>query len=380
MGPRLERPKAIRLNMDNYASELNECLNRRNLPLDRFSDAVLVTIDRDLPTGWHHDSFDSKTKVAKDSGGFKLLMNPELSETFDVRALIERHKNIGFGNQDIIISADFPIPTGQPLSAGEKERRQVLSVDWFDTMRKEIPQTIPALHGQNLDEILHHKGMYGVDSEMVALGSNLAQTTPNVMGRLKNGKLKGKEVELTSRKDVWSRIFETLPALQTDVFLLGAGGMNAAPLAALIGAKAVDATSWRLNARMFSIFNTVNGRYVKCGESKNNLMATKNQEFLAMRLQDENYPFHGMRLKDLNRVFQSTGAKATEVREIHNVWEMKKDSEVYNEFEGDPEGLALLLEKRWRSSGWTDYQNIKRLSRAVDVAKSSTRELELFIA
>ena len=34
--------------MDNYASESNECLNRRNLPLDRFSDAVLVTIGRDL--------------------------------------------------------------------------------------------------------------------------------------------------------------------------------------------------------------------------------------------------------------------------------------------------------------------------------------------
>ncbi len=367
--------------MENYASENLERVGKRNIPLDKFSDAVLITVNKDLPRNWHHDNFEEKTKVAKDSGGFKLLQNPLLGDTFDVKQLIDRHKNIGFGRNDIIISADFPIPTGQHLTKGEKERRQLLSVEWYDMMKKEIHQTIPAVHGQTLAEILHHKSMYGLDADMLAFGSNLAQTKPeNVMGRLNGGWSSGKKTKLTSAKTVWERIFECVPALESDVFLLGAGGMNAAPLAAMIGAKAVDATSWRVNAKMWAIYNTVNGRYVRCGDKNNNIMTTKNQEFLQMRLSDEDYPFYGMKLSDLNKVFQSAGAKATEVREIHNVWELKKDNEVYNEYEGDPDGLAQMLEKRWRSSGWTDYKNLKMLQCAKEVAKSATNELEMFVA
>ena len=87
-----------------------------------------------------------------------------------------------------------------------------------------------------------------------------------------------------------------------------------------------------------------------------------------------------MKLEHLNKVFQSHGSKATEIRGIHNVWELKKDNEVYNEFEGDPDGLAKMLRKRWTSSGWTDHQNLKLLDRVERVVNSSTKELELFVA
>ena len=53
---------------------------------------------------------------------------------------------------------------------------------------------------------------------------------------------------------------------ERPVFLLGAGGMNAAPIAALLGAKSVDATSWRLNAMMKKIFCTNHGRYINMGK------------------------------------------------------------------------------------------------------------------
>ena len=98
-----------------------------------------------------------------------------------------------------------------------------------------------------------------------------------------------------------------------------------------------------------------------------------------MRLKDEDYPFYGMSLKDFTKVLQLEGGKATEIRGIHNAWELKKDNELYNEYEGDPDGLARMLEKRWTSTNWTDHQNLKLLNKAKECIKSSTRELEVYI-
>ena len=380
---------AVRLNMENYISEIIECIGKRQLSLDRFTDSILVTVydprknnKLNLPKGWHDANFKTRTRVAKDSGGFRLLVDPELGKVFDVNKVIEAHNRIGFGDHDIIMAADFPIPTGVSLSNEEVARRHILSVEWYDTMKKQLPQTIPALHGRNLEEILYHKSMYGIEEkQLVMLGSNLAQTTPpNAMGRIGKGRKRGEPAKVTPKKKVWERIMEVVPKLESDVFLLGAGGMNAAPIASMLGASHTDASSWRLNAKMFAIYNTVNGRYVKCGDKGKNIMVSKNQDFLKTRLEDESYPFYGMKLEHLNKVFQSHGSKATEIRGIHNVWELKKDNEVYNEFEGDPDGLAKMLRKRWTSSGWTDHQNLKLLDRVERVVNSSTKELELFVA
>lgn len=368
--------------MLNYMSEDIDMIEKSKVKIDKINDAVLVTVRGDLPDGWHQDTFESKTKVAKDSGGFQFLGQPELAETFDVDELIHNHKRIGFGRHDTIMSADFPIPTGVDMDKNEVIRRQMISVEWYDRMQSQIRQTIPVLHGQTVQEILNHKDMYGLNSEkMVAVGSNLSQSTVPVMGRMKNGKLRGQKASVIPRNVIWQRIFEIMPDLdRQEVFLLGAGGMNAAPLAALLGAKSVDATSWRLNAKMFAIYDTTHGRFIRCGSKNgNNIMNQRHQEFLSMRLKDEDYPFYGMSLKDFTKVLQLEGAKATEIRGIHNAWELKKDNEVYNEYEGDPEGLAKMLEKRWTSTNWTDHQNLKLLNKAKECIKSSTRELEVYI-
>ena len=107
-------------------------------------------------------------------------------------------------------------------------------------------------------------------------------------------------------------------------------------------------------------------------------MNQRNQEFLSMRLKDEDYPFYGMSLKDFTKVLQLEGGKATEIRGIHNGQELKKDNEVYNEYEGDPDGLARMLENADKYE-LTDHQNLKLLNKAKECIKSSTRELEVYI-
>ena len=59
--------------MLNYMSEDIDMIVKSKVKIDKINDAVLVTVRGDLPDGWHQDTFESKTKVAKDSGGFQFL-------------------------------------------------------------------------------------------------------------------------------------------------------------------------------------------------------------------------------------------------------------------------------------------------------------------
>jgi len=366
--------------MENYASDNAEMIGQRTVNISELTDTVLVTLVEGLPDNWHHKTFKRKTKVAKDSGGFQFLLNPEKAVGFDVDRLIQDHHRVGFGTNDIIITADVPIPTGIALEASIIKERQQQTVSWFDQMRESISQTVPVLHGQTPREVKEHLAMFGLnDKEMVCLGSNLAQGQTRVMDRVGGGKQRGKKTtKKIPRRALWKRNIECIKQVEeTPLFLLGAGGMNAAPIAALLGATAVDASSWRLNGMMRQIYDTEHGRFIKCGTKQRNIERPIFQDFLKGRLQEEDYPFFGMTVKNLTRAFSANGTIGTEMRSYHNLWETNRDAKVISTFEDDPDGLVRMLEKRWTSSGWTDHQNLKILKMAASAVKHASVPREL---
>ena len=189
------------------------------------------------------------------------------------------------------------------------------------------------------------------------------------------GKKKTKNIP---RGTLWARNIECVKQIgDNPLFLLGAGGMNAAPIAALLGAEAVDASSWRLNGMMRQIYDTEHGRFIKCGTKQRNIERPLFQDFLKQRLSEDDYPFHGMTVDNLTKAFSADGTIGTEMRCYHNLWELDKDAKVISTFEDDPDGLVKMLEKRWMSSGWTDHQNLKILKMAASAVKHASVPGEL---
>jgi hypothetical protein len=352
----------------NYTSEQTAMMGSKNWNIADVTDSVLVTLTDKLTEGWHFDNFSEENLVAKDSGGFELLMNPTLAKDFDVNGLIQRHKEVGFGPNDTIISADFPIPRQDGLTNEETLRRQITSKEWFDYMKSEISVTVPVVHGRTPDDVARHIDMYELDeNQEVCFGSNLAQAKGRVYDSLKKGGQKPKQRGIRpSTTALWFDAIDMMSEVRNNerpVFLLGAGGMNAAPIAALLGAKSVDATSWRLNAMMKKIFCTDHGRFINVGRDRVNYDQPWATEFLKERLQDDKYPFAGMTFEELIQAFKLPGAASTEVCKLHNIYELDRDAERLSDFSGDPTGLAKMLHKRF-SSTWVDRNNLKVLDRA----------------
>jgi hypothetical protein len=360
--------------LTNYTSDHCQLLEKRPWDITEYTDSILIKLT-DIPDttegGWHQRVFKPQTKVAKDSGGFAFLRDPELAENFSVQELIEKHRRVGITDTDDIISADFPIPRYTNIPQAEVERRHQISVDWHQEMTSEIPTAMPVLHGRMAADIVHHYEMYGLsDGEPVALGSNLSQGTSRVMSRIgANAKPQPSEGRKVGRYELWTTITDMMSTIRHNpVFLLGAGGMNAAPIAALLGARAVDATSWSLNAMSRAIFCTDQGQFIRFGTVRPNADQTWAEDFLATRLKDESYPLctdrTGLNLKDLKHLFTSDGSKACELRMIHNISELDRDTEMISEYAGDPDGLADLLRKRY-NTGWKDTMNLKILDMAL---------------
>lgn len=356
----------------NYTSEHTAQMGAKEWNIADVTDSVLVTLTDNLRPGWHFENFTNDHFVAKDSGGFELLMNPEKAEGFDVEGLIERHKEVGFGPNDTIISADFPIPRKEGISNKETLQRQLTSKVWYDQMKAEIPLTVPVVHGRTAEDIEAHMEMYELDeTQEVCLGSNLAQAKPRVYDHLKKGGQATETIRRPSTTELWLEAIEMMAVVRNNerpVFLLGAGGMNAAPIAALLGATAVDATSWRLNAMMRKIFCSDHGRFIRLG-MKPNYEQDWAKAFLQDRLQDDYYPFAGMTFEELIRAFQLGGAAGTEVCKLHNIYEMDRDAKRVSEYEGDPDGLAAMLVTRYNST-WRDHANLRVLDAALASVKS----------
>ena len=356
----------------NYTSEHTTQMGAKEWNIADVTDSVLVTLSDNLPGGWHFDNFTEDHMVAKDSGGFQLLMDPSLANGFDVEGLIARHMEVGFGPNDTIISADFPIPRRDGISNEETLQRQKTSKAWYDQMKAKIPLTVPVVHGRTAEDIEAHLEMYELDeTEGVCIGSNLAQAKPRVYDHLKKGGQVKDTTKRPSTTELWLEAIPMMKAVRNNersIFLLGAGGMNAAPIAALLGADAVDATSWRLNAMMRKIFCSDHGRYIRLGV-KPNYEEEWSKTFLQERLQDDHYPFAGMTFEELIRAFQLEGAAGTEVCKLHNIYEMDRDAKRVSEYEGDPDGLASMLEDRFHST-WKDHANLKVLRAALASVKS----------
>lgn len=332
------------------------------------TDTVLITIKNNLDDGYHENTFDlNRHKIAKDSGGFNFLGNPELALDFNVDGLIEKHKKIGVHETDIIISADFPVPRFAGISANEMKDRQQMTRDWFEQMTVDIPQTIPVLHGLTAADLIANQFDYDLaKGTMVAVGSNLAQTTHRIYDKLNGGKKGATAKKLVSKKMIWDTIIDTAAGLRREdreFFMLGAGGMNASKLCALLGANCVDATSWRGNAMLRQIFDTVHGRYIKVGDERNNMNREWAQQHLREIWNDETYPFGreaGLTFNDMTYLLRTSN----DARCAHNVWELEADSKRLTEYEDDPDGLYRHLKAGWSSTSWTDYQNLKRLDQA----------------
>jgi len=363
----------------NYTSEHTAQMGTKHWKIGDVTDSVLVTLaGADLPKGWHFENFTEDHKVAKDSGGFELLMNPSLARSFDVDALISKHIDIGYGPKDTIISADFPISRAFPITSEEALQRQTTSTQWYNRMKLEIPLTVPVVHGRDPDEMENHLEMYELDEKQeVCMGSNLAEAKARVYDHMKKGgQVKAKKGRPSTTK-LWLDVIEMMKVVRNnerEVFLLGAGGMNAAPIAALLGATSVDATSWRLNAMMRKIFCTDHGRYIRVGMNPNYEQDWA-KDFLEERLQDENYPFAGMTFEELIRAFHLRGAAGTEVCKLHNIYELDRDAQRISDYAGDPDGLASMLTDRFHST-WKDSNNLRVLDAALASIKSDASVAE----
>tara|TARA_B100001094_G_scaffold21762_1_gene18381 strand:+ start:8793 stop:9926 length:1134 start_codon:yes stop_codon:yes gene_type:complete len=351
----------------NYTSEHPATMGSKNWKIADVTDSVLVDLSKIKEPGWHFENFTEDNFVAKDSGGFLFLENPSLAKDFDVEGLIDKHRKVGFGPNDTIISADFPIPRMDGISDEEALKRQKTSKEWYELMKSEISVTVPVVHGRNDVDIERHIDMYELDEkEQVCFGSNLAQAKARVYDSMKKGGQKPKQKGIRpSTTSLWYEAIDMMSVIRNNerpVFLLGAGGMNAAPIAALLGAKSVDATSWRLNAMMKKIFCTDHGRFINVGR-KPNYEEDWATEFLKERLQDDYYPFAGMTFDELIAAFNLPGAAGTEVCKLHNIYELDRDAERLSDFEGDPTGLADMLYERFHST-WVDRNNLKVLHKA----------------
>ena len=59
----------------NYTSEQTAMMGSKDWNIADVTDSVLVTLTDKLTEGWHFDNFSEENLVAKDSGGFELLMD-----------------------------------------------------------------------------------------------------------------------------------------------------------------------------------------------------------------------------------------------------------------------------------------------------------------
>jgi hypothetical protein len=366
--------------LDNYSSDDAEWLDRRPWDIRDHTDTMLITIKDNLTEGFHDRMFGSMHRIAKDSGGFVFLQNPELAADFDVDGLIEQHKRVGVQDTDIIISADFPVPRCTGITDQDMRERQNLTRTWFEQMSASIPQTIPVLHGATATDIMSHYESYDLNGQMVAIGSNLAQTTPRVMDTIGQDKTL-ENISLVDRGELWDILIDATAMLRDedrDIFILGAGGMNASKIAAMLGSKCVDATSWRLNALCRQIMDTEHGRFIKTGDAWSRY---EDKEWVSTHLHDvwadATYPFGkdaGYTYAEMIETLRAPGATGAGARCIHNVWEQDADAKRLAEFEDDPDGLYLHLQQCWNSSDWRDTRNLKLLDKAYASVKDASVE------
>tara|TARA_B100001287_G_scaffold276629_1_gene288316 strand:- start:6858 stop:7988 length:1131 start_codon:yes stop_codon:yes gene_type:complete len=359
--------------MKNYTSETASLIGKRPLDIRNHTETILITVDNKLEDGYSKKL--SSNRVAKDSGGFKFLMEPEKAEDFDVNTLVESHRRIGLNDNDIIIAADFPIPRFANLTDEEVINRQQTSCDWYTEMKEVIPQTIPVIHGRNAKEILYHLNNYNTDG-MVGFGSNLAQSTHRVMSRIGAAKTDSTK-PLVSKSDLWQVIIEASEELlQQDrkFFLLGAGGMNAAKIATMLGAECVDATSWRLNAMTRRLMDAEHGRFIKVGRD-----STLHKEWADSHLrkahQEDDHPFgyaKGYAFDEMIALLSADGAEATTARGLHNIWELDRDAKELSEMADDPDRLKQHILNQWQGTGYHHSLNKKILAQAYDIRKGAS--------
>lgn len=359
--------------MDNYTSETACLIGRRPMDIRNQTDTILITVDEKLEDGYSTKL--TKNRVAKDSGGFHFLQNPEAAVGFDVNELIESHRRIGVNKDDIIIAADFPVPRFSNLSAQEVATRQQTSCSWFNEMSAAIPQTIPVIHGRNATEALDHLTNYNTDG-MVGFGSNLAQSTQRVMSRIGAAK-NASSHDLVRKEDLWQVIIETsegLLAQDRQFFLLGAGGMNAAKIATMLGAECVDATSWRLNAMTRKLMAADLGRFIRVGSS-----STTDKEWAQAHLRsihdEDTYPFgkaNGYTFDEMLAALSADKAIGTSARGLHNIWELDRDAQTLGELADDPDALYKHITGQWNTTGYHHSQNRKILQKAYETRTGSS--------
>ena len=355
--------------MQNFTSENAEYIGKRPYDVRELTDSMLITINDRIGDGFSHQEFTAKHQVAKDSGGFNFLQNPELASNFKVEDLVANHRRIGIKDNDIIIAADFPIPRFTGLTKNDVAERHKVSCDWFEQMHAEIPQTIPVIHGRTADEAIHHLNQYDIDNDiMVGFGSNLAQSTRRVMDRIGNANIKS-ETTIVSKAKLWDVNLNTCEQLrkeEKDFFLLGAGGMNAAKIATMLGAKCVDATSWRLNAMLRQLMDCESGRFIKVGK-KNNLHKPWAANHMKKVWNTDSYPFSkaaGFTFKEMMDLLRSDGAGGTSARGLHNVWEQDQDALELSTYNDDPDGLYRHIMKQWNKTSYHHSMNKKVLEKA----------------
>ena len=359
--------------MENYTSETACLIGKRPMDIRDQTDTILISVDKKLEDGYSNKL--TRNRVAKDSGGFHFLQNPDAAADFDVNTLVETHRRIGVNDNDIIIAGDFPVPRFADLSDAEVAMRQQTSVDWFNEMKQEIPQTIPVIHGRNAVEVLNHLNEYHVDG-MVGFGSNLAQATHRVMSRIGAAKADSTN-PLVSKEDLWRVIIETSEGLVREdrkFFLLGAGGMNAAKVATMLGAECVDATSWRLNAMTRRLMDAEHGRFIKVGRTSTVHKEWADSHLRSVHMEDD-YPFglaSDYNYDEMLALLSADGANATTARGIHNIWELDRDAKELSEMADDPDRLNRHILKQWEGTGYHHSLNKKVLQKAYESRKGAS--------
>lgn len=284
-------------------------------------------------------------KIAYDSGGFSFitgkLKNPSPEKTITV------YKALGFKNGDILIQLDLP----PKPSMNPKERLELIkkSAKFFHIMKKELGEyVLPVVHGWSKEELKRSIKLLE-DPAKLGLGSCFSRTYAHAY--LQKIALGSYSVNSTLFKVPFTKILDRLVFAMNmlrdrEVFMLGAGNPNSIHLCFYLGAMFCDGATWRLAAKMHSIFIPHLGRFSLGYKNVNKPL--KDLNLLKMWWRES--PFKDVPFKIFFYELKSADRRGFIARALWNAWVLKIEEAIANEYACNPEAYRKYLSKRWRNT------------------------------
>ena len=356
-----------------------------------------------------------KINMCYDSGGFQILMKPELIHLACPLKTLEVYERLGYTDKDLLIQLDLPTDFHDTIE--KREDWITKSALYYHQMREKNKQIIPVIHGWTYEELAKSLEMV-FQPETIAFGSNSATETRGVKAAIGSyvaterpkprvgnqyvgiGSYTVKEVptvmktasvssgtaeerrKFTPMKVIYPRFGLAVSLMKKlgikHILALGGGGMNFMHLAFSSGCDMTDGSSWRIAARFFSFFvpETANRRLKEMEKPTCKKATTEDILKLRELHKEPEYPFSDISFEELLTGLAAEKKFGFVTRCIHNAyvlhWEITNISQ---EYANDPDGYwNYLLNKRWANSNhWKPRAKLVRKALTEDYVQTSMR-------